>query len=75
MLRGLSAEAGPGQSSSSSGRQWFAWIPLVAAGFTTLCCLGASAALSLTVGASGLTYWRHRRAGPLVLSAIAATWI
>lgn len=100
MLRGLSAKASPAQSSSSPERQWFAWLPLAAAGFTTLCCLGASAALSLattvaatfltrdsalrpllaatlalTVSASGLTYWRHRRLGPLVLTAIAAAWI
>lgn len=34
-----------------------------------------AATLALTVGASALTYWRHRSAGPLVLSAIAATWI
>lgn len=34
-----------------------------------------AATLALTVGASGLTYWRHRRLGPLVLSAIAAAWI
>ena len=35
----------------------FAWVPLLAAGLTTLCCLGVSAALSLAtaVGATFLT--------------------
>ena len=28
-------------------RQWFSWVGVVTAGFTTLCCLGVSAALSL----------------------------
>jgi hypothetical protein len=75
------------------------WAGLVGAGFTALCCLGVSAALSLasavgatfltqdsslrpilagtlalTVAGSALTYWRHRRPGPLILTALAAVW-
>ncbi len=84
----------------SPRRHWFASVPLAAAGFTTLCCLGFSAALSLatalgasfltedstprpilavtlglTVAASALTYWRHRRPGPLLVTALAAVWV
>lgn len=79
-------------------RRVFAWASVVAAGFTALCCLGVSAALSLTsavgatfltddsslrpilgatlaltVVASALTFARHRRPGPLIVTAIAAT--
>lgn len=73
---------------------------LVAAGFTTLCCLGISAALSLatsvgatfltrdsslkpllvvtllvTAAGSGLTFWRHRHPGPLLLTVFAGVWV
>lgn len=73
---------------------------MVTAGFTTLCCLGVSAALSLatavsatfltrdstlrpilagtlavTIAGSALTYWRHRRPGPLALTTLAAVWV
>jgi hypothetical protein len=78
----------------------FSWVGVVTAGFTTLCCLGVSAALSLatavgatfltrdstlrpilagtlavTIAGSALTYWRHRRAGPLALTTLAAVWV
>jgi MerC mercury resistance protein len=73
------------------------WASVLAAGFTALCCLGLSAALSLasavgatfltrdstlrpilaitlvlTVAGSALTFWRHRRPGPLIVTAVAA---
>lgn len=76
------------------------WVSLVAAGFTALCCLGVSAALSLasavgatfltqdsslqpilaltlaiTVAGSALTFWRHRRPGPLVVTVLAAVLV
>jgi hypothetical protein len=81
-------------------RQWLSWAGVVTAGFTTLCCLGVSAALSLvtalgatfltrdsalrpilaatlavTIAGSALSYWRHRRPGPLVLTTLAAVWV
>jgi hypothetical protein len=81
-------------------RQWFSWVGVVTAGFTTLCCLGVSAALSLatavgatfltrdatlrpilagtlavTIAGSALSYWHHRRAGPLALTTLAGVWV
>jgi hypothetical protein len=80
--------------------QWFSWVGVATAGFTALCCLGVSAALSfatavgatfltrdstlrpilagtlaVTVAGSVLTHWRHRRAGPLAVTTLAAVWV
>ena len=83
--------------------RWQRWLPragLIASGFTTMCCLGVAAAVSLatsvgatfmtndstlrpllaltltaTVLASALTFWRHRNAGPVALTALAAGWV
>ena len=100
MLRHVTTGAQSDTAASPRWRQWFAWVPLAAAGFTTPCCLGLSAALSLstavgatfltedatlrpilavtlalTVAGSALTYWRHRRPGPLLVTATAAVWV
>ena len=100
MLRDVTAGTQADTASSPRWRPWFAWVPLAAAGFTTLCCLGLSAALSLStaVGAtfltrdatlrpilavtlaltgagSVLTYRRHRRPGPLLVTTIAAVLV
>jgi len=46
----MTAGADAGSVASSRRQRWFGWVPLGAAGFTTLCCLGFSAALSLATG-------------------------
>lgn len=56
-------------------RRWFSWVGLLAAGFTTLCCLGIAAALSLatSVGATFLT--KDSSLKPILAATLAVTVI
>jgi len=104
LLRGMSTTADLNRPpAKGAGQLWerlLTWAGLVSAGFTALCCLGVSAAVSLatsvgatfltqdsslrpilagtlavTVAGSALTYWRHRRPVPLLLTVVAAIWV
>lgn len=61
----------PATRSGPSG--WLSWAGLVTAGFTALCCIGVSAALSLatSVGATFLT--RDSSLRPLLAATLAVT--
>ncbi len=57
---------------------WLSWAGVAGATFLTrdssLRPLLA-ASLAVTVVGSALTFWRHRRPGPLALTAVAAIWV
>ncbi len=63
----------PGPTAPSPASMWLSWAGLVAGGFTALCCLGVSAALSIAgaVGATFLT--RDSALRPLLAGTLAVT--
>jgi hypothetical protein len=71
----MTMSAGPkGPNRADPGwRRWFTWVSLVSAGFTTLCCLGISVALSLAsaIGATFLT--RDATLRPILVGTLALT--
>jgi hypothetical protein len=63
----------PVGTTRSTPSAWLSWAGVVAGGFTALCCLGVSAALSLA-GALGATFFtRDSALRPLLAASLAVT--
>ena len=62
-----------GASDRSGWRSWFSWVGLLAAGFTTLCCLGISAALSLATAVGTTFLTEDSTLKPILAATLAFT--